>query len=364
MRRVNAETLEPFAESLLEGIGASPKVASEVAESLVTANLRGHNSHGVARIPMYAEMVDDGALDPTATPDVINESDTTANVDGNMLFGQSVGRTAVDVGVEKATEAGVGVVGIKDATHLGRIGEWAERATENELLFGAFVNTQGGAQTVALPGSADRLLSTNPISFGAPTFDALAFDVVLDMATSQVANGKIYERAAAEEDLPAEWTVTGDGGSMTDPSGFKEREDQDAATLPLGGRTSGYKGFGLAVIAELMGSYVGDGIAAGETDPEWFNNAACFVFIDPLRFTTVERIEQRVTAFADRVHSANYREEIPAGDAAKGDRALLPGEPEYETTADRRENGIPLPVNTVIELDEFAAELGVDRRIE
>ena len=362
MRRINAEALEPFAGTLLEALGAAPQVAEEVAESLVTANLRGHNSHGIARIPMYAEMIDGGAIDPAATPAVTNESETTANVDGQLLFGQSVGRTAVDVGVEKASESGVAVVGIKDATHLGRIGEWAERATANDLLFGAFVNTQGGAQTVALPGSADRLLSTNPISFGAPTFDALAFDIVLDMATSQVANGKIYERGAAEEELPAEWTVTEDGGSIADPTGFKDSEV--AATLPLGGRTSGYKGFGLAVIAELMGSYVGDAIAAGETEPEWFNNAACFVFIDPLRFTTEERIEQRVTAFADRVNSATYRPEIPVGDAAKGDRAMLPGEPEYETTADRRENGIPLPENTIDELNEFAAEVGVDSRLE
>lgn len=364
MRRVSAESLKSFTETLIEELGASSEVAEDVAESLVTANLRGHNSHGVARVPMYAEMIEDGAIDPTATPEVTNESETTANVDGNLLFGQSVGRTAVEVGVEKATESGVGVVGIKDATHLGRIGEWAEHATANELLFGAFVNTQGGAQTVALPGSADRLLSTNPISFGVPTFDALAFDIVLDMATSQVANGKIYERAAAEKDLPAEWTVTEDGGSRIDPSGFQEREDEGAATLPLGGRTSGYKGFGLAVIAELMAGYVGDGIVAGETDPEWFNNAASFVFIDPLQFTTEERIEQRVTAFADRVHSATYRPEIPAGDAAKGDRAMLPGEPEHETTSDRRENGVPLPENTITELNEFAAENGIDQRIE
>jgi uncharacterized oxidoreductase len=360
--RITPESLKEFATDAVSALGANHDVAEKVAESLVTADLRGHNSHGIARLSLYRQMVEEGAINPGARPRVEEESATTATVDGRSLFGQVVGRKAVSIGVEKAIEEAVSVVGVRDATHLGRIGEWGERTAAEGLVFAAFVNTQGGAQTVTPPGSADRLLSTNPLSIAIPTFDALPFDIVLDMATSQVANGKIYEKRAEDERLPAEWTTTSDGTAVSDPDGFIENEV--GALLPLGGRTSGYKGFGLSVVVELLASSIADGTAAGETDPDWFNNAACFVFIDPLRFTSQERLEERVTAVADRIRSASTSHSVPADDAARGDKPMLPGEPEHEETQARRRDGIPIPATTRRELNGMAAELGIDRRIE
>lgn len=360
--RVDASGVESFVTDVVTALGARREVAAQVAESLVTADLRGHNSHGVARAVLYAEMIDDGAIDPTATPEVVREDDTTANVDGRSQFGQVVGRKAIEVGVEKANDAGVAAVGVRDAAHLGRIGEWSERVASEGLVLVAFVNTQGGAQTVGPAGSADRLLSTNPISVSVPTFDALEFDIVLDIATSQVANGKIYEKEAADEQIPEGWTTKANGEPVLDPHDFIENEI--GAMLPLGGRVSGYKGFGLGVIVELLASNISDGIATGETDPEWFNNAACFLFVDPRRFTSRERIEERVTAFADRIRSATRSSDIPVGVATKADRALLPGELEHQTTVENRQKGIELPAATIKELNEFAAEIGVDHRLE
>lgn len=360
--RVDTGDLEAFATDVVTEIGARREIAAQVAESLVTADLRGHNSHGVARVALYAEMVDDGAIDPTATPEVVREGDTTANVDGRSQFGQVVGRKAIEVGVEKASDSGVAVVGVRDAAHLGRIGEWGERAASEGLVLVAFVNTQGGAQTVGPAGSADRLLSTNPISVSVPTFDALEFDIVLDMATSQVANGKIYEKEAAGEQIPEGWTTKANGEPVLEPHDFIENEI--GAMLPLGGRVSGYKGFGLGVIVELLASNVSDGIAAGETDPEWFNNAGCFLFVDPRRFTSKERIEERVTALADRIRSATRSTDIPVGVATKADRALLPGEIEHQTTVENRREGIEFSADTIEELNAFAADIGVDHRLE
>ena len=357
MVQIDHGTLERFARDIVVGLEAPESSAERVAQSLVAADLRGHSSHGALRLPLYAEMVDADRLDPTATPAVKREDATTATVDGRDAFGQVVGPVAVDLAVSKAADRGTAAVGIRDATHLGRVGEWAERAAEAGMGFAAFVNVQGGAQTVAPPGSADRKLATNPVAFGVPTFGALEFPLVLDVATSQVAHGKIRERAHADEPLPDDWTVTASGDPETDALAF---EDGAGALLPLGGATAGYKGFGLAVVAELFAGIAGDAAVAGQRSHEWADNAALFVAFDPTRFTTEAGVRERVTALADHLRSADYSPSVPAGVAAKGDDALLPGEAEYRIAAERREEGIPLPNRVADSLRELAVERGLE----
>lgn len=356
MVRVDHRTLERFGRDIVAGLGAPASTAGRVAESLVGADLRGHTSHGVLRLPLYAEMVDADRLDPEATPTVEAEDEVTATVDGHDAFGQVVGPEAVDLAVSMAADHGTAAVGIRDATHLGRIGEWAERATGAGMGFAAFVNVQGGAQTVAPPGSADRRLATNPVAFGVATFGALEFPLVVDVATSQVAHGKIRERAYADEPLADEWTVTASGDSETDARAF---ERGAGAMLPLGGTTAGYKGFGLAVVTELFAGIAGDAAVAGQRTHDWADNAALFVAFDPTRFTTEAGVRERVTALADHLRSADYSPSISAGAAAKGEKALLPGEAEHRTAAERREEGIPLPDQIAASLRKLATDRGL-----
>jgi uncharacterized oxidoreductase len=360
MMRVEYRVLERFARDIVAELGAPEATAARVAESLAAADLRGHTSHGVLRIPVYAEMIDAGRLDPEATPTVAREDGATATVDGRDAFGQVVGPEAVALATAKALDRGVAAVGVRDATHLGRVGEWAERATEEGVAFAAFVNVQGGAQTVAPPGSADRKLATNPVAFGVPTFGALDFPLVLDAATSQVAHGKIRERAHADEPLPDDWTVTASGDPETDAQAF---EDGAGALLPLGGTAAGYKGFGLAIVAELFAGIAGDAAVAGQQSHEWADNAALFVAFDPTRFTTEAGVRERVTALVDHLRSADYSPPIPAGVAAEGEEALLPGEAEYRTAAERREEGIHLPNRVADSLRELAVSRDIAHRI-
>lgn len=353
--RVDAQALETFARDLLAGMGAGSGTAQQVAESLVGSDLVGHTSHGVIRLPWYDEMVEADRLDPTATPAVESEDGATAAVDGRMAFGQVVGRTAVEVGVARAEEGGVAAVGVRNATHLGRIGEWAERAAGADLLFAAFVNTEGGSQTVAPPGSVDRRMAPNPLAFGVPTYDALEFPLVLDVATSQVANGKVRELVGTGVPLPEAWTVDADGGAVTDPRAFL---DGAGAMLPLGGRATGHKGFGLAVVAELFAALVGGGLVAGQREREWANNAAAFLLIDPERFVTRAEAAERVRALADHLRSAEPAPGLDVGASAKGDVALLPGEAEHRTAARRRDEGIPLTSETADSLLALAEDVG------
>ncbi|MEF8841093.1 MAG: Ldh family oxidoreductase [Haloarculaceae archaeon] len=359
-RRVPVEELEPFARDIVGAYGATDEAAEQVAESLVEADLRGHRSHGTIRLPMlYRRMLDEGVIDPAATPEVLDGAGAgaTATVDGNHAFGQVVGRHAVDAATERAAEHGVAAVGVRNGAHLGRIGEWAERAAGDGFLFAAWVNTGGLAPLVGLSGSADRRIATNPIAFGTPSFGALEFPIVLDMATSQVAHGKISKRAVEGEPLPEGWAIDAAGEYVTDASRFEEGE---GAILPLGGTTSGYKGFGLAVMAELFAGMLGDAFVAGQ-DPEGIvNNAAAFVAVDPDGFASQEANRARVEALAENVASADYPDEVLPGDAARGDRALLPGESEHRTRAERAAEGVPLAAETVALFVDLAEELGVE----
>lgn len=345
MDRIDPDALGEFAAALLEAAGARRRDAEQVAASLVASDLRGHNTHGTFRVPWYIDGFREmDWIDPDGEPTVVTETDVTAVIDANRIFGQVAGRVAIDTAIEKATRAGVGIVGVRDATHLGRIGEWAERAADAGCLATFQVATQGGSTTVAPAGSADRIWSTNPMAWGLPTFDALAFPIVLDMATSQVAHGKIRTRAKAGEPIPEGWTVTETGEPARDAVAFEE--EAAGALMPLGGRTAGYKGFGLALMSELFSSFIGDGFVSGQQDLPRSQNIAAMHVIDPTAFTTEAAMVERIESLTDLVRSASYSEDIPVGVGAKDGRGLLPGEPEHRYYVDRVENGIPLEAET------------------
>jgi len=363
MVAIDAAELEPFAASLLAELGAPPEPATSVAASLVDADRKGHTSHGVLRIPTYGQMIDDGVLVPDAEPGVERDAGSTAVVDGRGAFGQLVGRTAVDALAERAAENGLAGVGIRNATHLGRIGEWAERIAQRELCFLSFVHTSGGGLVVAPAGSTTRRFSTNPVTAAVPTFDRLPFPLVLDMATSQVAHGKLDAAEADGRQLPEEGAVTSEGEPLTDPGemgSFREGETW-GAIRPLGGTTAGHKGTGLAVMAELFAGLLGGGPVAGQRDPEaWFTNGAFFLAVDPARFSDRERMAEQVEAFVEHFRAADSHPDVPVGDAAAGEGPLLPGEAEYHTAQERAAGGIPLPERVVEQLTALARECGIE----
>jgi len=347
MPTVEADALESFARTALVEAGAPAETAGTVAASLVDADLVGHTSHGVVRVPYYAEIVREGAIDPAAEP-TVESAGPFHQVVGGAAFGQLAAGRAVDLLVETTRERGVAAVGIRDSGHVGRIGEWAERVAAEGLLFASWVNLQGGSQRIAPHGSADRRLGTNPLTFAVPAFDALPFDPVYDGATSQVAHGKIIERDGSGETLPPAWTVTGSGDPVERAADFEAGE---GALLPLGGRETGYKGFGLATMAELFAGLLGDGPVASEPEQDWRGNGAAFLAVDPRVFTTREAVATRVEALAEHIRSAD-----PIGD----DPVLLPGEKEHRTRKRRLEEGVPVSGTVAGDLRELAAEQGTE----
>lgn len=356
MPRIDPESLETFVAELAASLGAPANVAGDLAASLVAADLRGHSSHGVRLLPAkYVPEIGEDKIDPAAEPRIVRDDGVFVTVDGRRALGQVAARETVDAGVAKADEFGVGVASLRNVSHVGRVGEWAERATTAGMALVGFVSNPG-SRWVAPPGSAKRRLSTNPVVVGLPTFDALRFPLVLDVATGQVARSKIRERATAGEALPDGWVVGEAGSTVTDADAF---EGGDGAILPLGGLATGHKGFGLATMAELLAGNASDGSVSGMDDVLWGNHAL-FLVVDVERWTTRDALEARLRAFVDYVRDTEYSESVPTPGHARGDRALVPGEAEHRVRERRREEGIPVPEADAATLRELAVER--DRR--
>jgi uncharacterized oxidoreductase len=351
MDRYSHEALQELATETLSAMGSTRDVADEVGSALVRADLRGHGSHGIRLLPAYRDLVDAGLIVCDNTPSIIRHSDDTtafATVDGNGALGQLTGRLATELCVEAAENHGIGYVLIRNGTHLGRIGEFAEQITEEGMLFAGFVNGPQ-SEPVAPAGSASRRLSTNPLAFGVPTFEALPFPIILDMATSQVALGKIKRRAAAGEQLPPSWTTTPSGDPVRNPEAFLEGA---GAILPLGGRATGHKGYGLSVIAELVAGVAAETPVVDERENQW-GNGAMFVAVDLTE--QAPSVEQKVAAVSRHVRSSSPIDE--------SETVLLPGEYEYRSQKSRLSDGIPLADDDRLKLWDLAGDLGVQSNL-
>lgn len=338
--RIPVQTLQAFADQLLLAMGCLPEAAEKIARSLVLSDSRGYNTHGTALLPMYAKMLGDGAIKLKAKITVRHKTDCIISVDGHHAFGQLVGEVATRAGIEAAQLTGLACVAVCNASHLGRLGEWAEQAAEVGLVFTAFCNSGGGALNVAAFGGHQRKLSTNPIAFGLPTFRALPFNIIVDFATSQVSGAVIMQHLQSGEALHPDWTTTASGEALTNAQAFM---DGAGAMLPLGGRSTGHKGYALAIVAELLGGMAG-GLVAGQPQASWFSNAALFHFLDPLHLQTTTEIKQRIKALAAHLDEETVR---------------LPGQGAHERAAQSAQLGIEMPGYVLQSLAKLADELGV-----
>jgi len=360
MARVDGRELESFATRLIGALGSPPEIAESVAESLVAADLRGHGSHGVRRLAtLYPRMIEGGDLDPGAEPTIEREGPTAARIDGHLGWGHYTGRRAADLAIEKATDGPVAAVGVRNGAHMGRIGEFAERAAEAGVILCAYVNTGGAGETMALPGTTGRDAAVNPYAIGIPTFDALEYPIVLDMATGQVAHGKIMKRALAGKPLPDDWAIDDDGSPLVDAAAF---EDGAGAILPIGGSQTGHKGAGLSLSIDLLAGLIGDNAVFGEDEFDMVNNGAAFLAVDPEWFLSRDACTERVAALADHLRSLDYDPDLVTAPGKTDDHPVLPGESEYGLRRDREANGIPMDEGAIEHLSAVADEHGVAER--
>lgn len=348
--------LERFAHAIIQSMGADDEVAGEVAGHLVRANLVGHDSHGVLRLPQYVAQAAAGELAPAARPVLLRESAVTALLDGRQGFGHFATRVALDWAITHARAHGLAAVAVRHAGHIGRLGEYAERAVGQGLIAIVTVGAAGpGAGVMAPQGSQQRFLGPNPWAIGVPASGHPP--LIVDISTSAIAEGKVRLARAMGVPLPPGCISDRDGHPSTDPADFYA----GGTLLPVGGETSGHKGYGLALASALIGglAMIGDDApslisgppASAGTGHRGHIGGVFLAVVDPATFATAGDYTALVgdtLAAATRVPPARGVQEV-----------LVPGEPEVRTRRQRTREGIPLPDATWHDLVEVATRFGV-----
>jgi uncharacterized oxidoreductase len=329
-------------EAIAAAGGSEPDEARLVGENLVTANLTGHDSHGIGMMPRYVEALLEGGLQPNAQLEVKLDGGSLLALDGRAGYGQSIGLQATRLAIERARKHGVAIVALGNSHHLGRIGHWAEMAVAEGLVSMHFVNVQSFARVAPFAG-ADRRFGTNPVCIGVPLPGEPPF--LLDMATSAVAQGKLRVAHNKGAKIPQGWLIDSDGNPTQDP--------RWGVLQPLGAMltTGEHKGYGLAVACELLGGALTGG---GVTDHDNKTrrrvlNGMFSIVLDPARFGTQEAFAKDAKSFL-----AWLRASRPA---PGHDRVRIAGEPERETRAQRLKEGIPVDEETWKEILAAAAKL-------
>ena len=342
-----AEPLEKFATALLIAGGMQDDEARQVARSLVGANLRGHDSHGVMRIPGYLEQIKKGEVISGAALTICKETASTVVADGNWGLGQRQAARLMERLIEKATTAGVGIGTLIHSSHIGRLGEYCEQAADHGLVSMLMVNTHGYARRVAPPGGKAPRLGTNPIAFGVPHGKET---MVLDFGTSVVAEGKVRVKKLAGENVPEGWLLDCEGQPTHDPATLYGQPP--GTILPMGG-SQGYKGFGLALMIEVFAGALSGGVCIRETPVNPSGNCVFMMAIDPDHLGGGEHFAREVTALAEFVRDCPR---IPGVD-----EILLPGDPERRTLAERQQQGIPFDDGNWGQLTTLGESLGIVR---
>jgi LDH2 family malate/lactate/ureidoglycolate dehydrogenase len=345
MPRLQAKELRSLAERIFERLRVPPEEASWVAELLVRANLVGQDSHGIIRIPHYAQAIKSRLVQPGAAVEIIKESPSTALINGNWGLGQVVARRAMELAMRKARESMISSVGAYDLYHVGRLADYTCMAAEQDLVGIMMVNGGGASPFVAPFGGAAGRLATNPISIAFPTGGSVPF--LVDMATSIVAEGKVRVKRNRGEMTPEGWLLDNQGRPTTDPNAFYQ--EPRGAILPLGG-SAGHKGFGLAIVVEILSGILACGGYARE-GAHRFGNGIFIIVIEISAFVNPREFRAEIDDLFAYVKSAP---------TAPGVEAILyPGELEAMEQRRRECHGIPVEEETWRQIRDLAQELDI-----
>lgn len=353
--RIPVDLLDAFITDIFAKAGCDRDEAARIAHYLIAANLAGHDSHGVIRVPRYIAWLREGAVRAGQSLTIVTESPIHAVVDGNLGFGQTVGPLAVDLGIAKAGKSGLAAIALRRAGHLGRIGDWGERAAAAGLVSLHFVNVAGG-ELVAPFGGVDRRFATNPVCIACPRPGSSP--LVLDFATSRVAEGKVLVASQGGRPVPEDSLIGPDGTLSGDPSllyGPLEGTLVRDATRGKGAlRAFGeHKGSGLAFMCEILAGCLTGGATSGPVPegPRHITNGMFSIYIDPGHFAGA--------SFAEAVES--YARYVKAARPAEpGGEVRLPGEPEARRREERLRLGVPLPAMTWQAICDTAQTLGLN----
>jgi LDH2 family malate/lactate/ureidoglycolate dehydrogenase len=340
---VGISELRSFCENILQKIGLSQDDAFTVADSLLFCNLRGIDSHGMLRFPFYVQRLKEGGTKIRPKIGIIREKPASALVDGDNGMGQVVGVFAARLAVEKAKKAGSCLVGVKGSSHYGAASYYSvEIARQNMIGFSA-TNT---GPVMAAWGGAKRIIGNNPFSIAVPYQEGKP--IVLDIAMSRVAGGKVRLAAKNNQKIPKGWIIDKEGGDSENPHDLPD----GGALLPF----AEHKGYGLAFMMEIIsGALVGAGML--RMIPRWFKEVStplnighCFAAIDIEAFMDLEEFKERLQWLIQEIKLS------PLSEGSQG--VFFPGELEMRTEEERTVNGIPISENVWRDLKDLSTAYG------
>ncbi len=335
--------LRKFTRRIFEASGSPPAGAAIVADHLVDCNLLGVDSHGLIRIPQYVSDIRKGEIQPAAPVVVVRETETTAAVDCGWNFGQVGAMRATEVAVAKAREHHTACVVAQRCGHAGRLGAYTEFAARQGFIAMGFCNSPIHGHFVLPWGGREPRLATNPLSFAFPA--GAQEPIVADFSTAASPEGKIRVYRDRQKALPEGWIVDAAGKPSTDPASFYG--PPMGAILPFG-RESGYRGFALGLLVEVMGGALA-GLNITVDQP---GNGVGFIVIDASAFMPGEHFFELIEELRRYVKSSKPAEGF--------EEVLMPGEPELRTARQRKLDGIPLAETTWQAILNCAHSLGVE----
>lgn len=358
MLRLPIELLQDFMVAVFTKIGVPIEDARICSEVLIASDLKGIESHGIGRLKMYYDRIKLGIQEPQTKIDVIRDRAAVAVWDGNHGMGHVVGTKAMQTAIQKASQFGLGAVAVRNSTHYGICGYYAEMATKQGMLGLTFTNAR---PSICPTHGSSPLLGTNPICFGAPT--DLDYPFLYDAATSISQRGKIEQLDREEKATPEGWAIDKDGNYCTDTKQLlKDLVSQTAAMLPIGGMdelSGSHKGYGLATMVEILcaalqdGSYTNDLLgqdANGKPAPYKLGHFFMAINID--FFIELDRFK----AIAGQIcRDLQNSAKLPGQD-----RIWVAGEKEYDKELDIRTNGVPIVPNLLKNIREMQQELGFE----
>ncbi len=334
-RNIPERVLARISKDLLIQVGVPDEQAAMIAEVTVEADLRGLSSHGVLRLPAYIQRVQKGTMTARTELKVIRERGATVLLDAQHGFGQIAGVYAMQEAIKCAAEYGSGLVAVRNVGHFGIAAYYTMLALPKKMIGMVSANA---APSMAAWGGTVPLFGTNPISVAIPTGGPI--DIVLDMASSVVARGKIRYAASQNKPIPTGWALDEDGKPTEDP-----HEAIKGTLLPIGG----HKGYGLALIVDILsgvltGSAYGPNIVS--LHDAQHDVAAGFILqaIDISAFSEPDEFEERIQDLIMEIRNSPLGSDV--------ERIYLPGEIEHLTKLERLERGIPLPDNLLEKLDQ------------
>ena len=349
MPNFTPEQLNRIATDIFEAASVPSEEAQIISKLLVDANLVGHDSHGIIRIPSYIQRLKNGNIQPGAPMEIERESPSHAVINGNWGFGQVIAKEAMLLAIRKARSSVVSTVSINNCNHIGRLGSYTMMAAEQGLIGITMVNAGGAALSVAPFGGIDRRLGTNPISIAVPGDHA--GPIVLDITSSVVAHGKMEVAINRGDSVPLGWLIDSKGEPTTNPHDLDG--SPPGSILPLGG-LAGHKGFGLGLIVDVLAGALSDSGCSG-SDNTRVCNATLMIVIDIARFIALEdyhrHVEKLVTFMKCSPPAPGF------------DEILMPGEIESRQKQHRLREGIPVDDETWRQIQETAANVGISELI-